>query len=253
MASFKNIILKATWIDSISEKETRDFVYIQDIVFRNNYSIKKFQKKYNDNIYGNSLLIFAYYDDKCVGVMAFWRNDIEGMKAYQPCEMAVLEECRGHGIFMKMNDKGLNYIGEDTLLYNFPNDNSLPGYLKIGWTLHSRKRYKIYNPLTDLNEIMKIDKQYLDWLLNDTNSKNLELLRYICLAKKYYLLKKRLKNMYIIIGEIQKESILYITKAKLPLLLHYSSKGYIGRGIVTVTRNSNIELNIPLYKIGPLF
>lgn len=253
MKPFKDINLEVIWTNNIRKEEIINYVNIQYNVFKSGYSVEKFKKKYHDNIYGDSLIILAYLDNQCVGAMAFWRNDIEGVKAYQPCEMAVSNDYRGYGIFSKMNNKGLNYIEEDTLLYNFPNDNSLPFYQKIGWTIHSRKRAKIYNPITNSKEIMKIDEKYLEWLLNDTNSKNIDLLKYICLNKKYYLLKKKKKNIYLIIGEIPKESTLFISKAKLPLLLHYSSKGYIGRGIVRVTRTDNKELNIPLYKIGPLF
>lgn len=253
MKPFKDIILKAIWTDNIRQKEIIDFINTQDHVFKNSYSVKKFEKKYNDNIYGKSLIILAYLDNKCIGARAFWRNDIEGSKAYQPCDTAVLEDCRGYGIFTKMNDKGLNNIEEDTLIYNFPNDNSLPGYLKMGWKIHSRKRYKIYNPIINSKEIMKIDERYLEWLLNDTNSKNIELLKYICLNKRCYLLRKRTKGVYLIIGEICKASTLSISKAKLPILLHYSNKGYIGRGLVTAIRNINKDINIPLYKIDTLF
>lgn len=253
MKPSKDIKLVEIWTNNIVKEEIIDFVNTQESVFRNCYSVEKFQKKYLDNIYGESLIVLAYLDNKCIGAMAFWRNDIEGMKAYQPCEMAVLNDYRGYGIFAKMNAKGLNYIDEDALLYNFPNDNSLPYYQKISWKIHSRKRYKIYNPIADSKEIMKIDQNYLNWLLNDTNTKNVDLLKYICLNKKYYLLKKRTKNVFIIIGEIERESTFFLLRAKLPILLHYSNKGYIGRGIVTVTRNDNNEINIPLYKIGPLF
>lgn len=253
MKPFKDIKLEVIWTNNIGKEEIICFVNTQESVFKNGYSVEKFQKKYLDNIYGESLIILTYLNNNCVGAMAFWRNDIEGMKAYQPCEMAVLNDVRGYGIFSKMNNEGLNYIEEDTLLYNFPNDNSLPFYKKIGWEIHSRKRYKIFNPITNSKELMKIDEKYLKWLLNDTNSRNMELLKYICINKKYYLLKKRVNNMYIIIGEIQKESSVNIIKAKLPVLLHYSSKGYFGRGIITVTRYQNKEIDIPLYKIGPLF
>ncbi|WP_352419467.1 GNAT family N-acetyltransferase [Proteiniborus sp.] len=253
MKPFKDIILKAIWTDNIRKEEVLDFINTQDRVFKNSYSVKKFEKKYNDNIYGKSLIILAYLDNKCVGARAFWRNDIEGMKAYQPCDTAVLEDYRGYGIFTKINDKGLKNIEENTLIYNFPNDNSLPGNLKMGWKIHSRRRYKIFNPIINSKEIMKVDEKYFEWLLNDTNSKNIDLLKYVCLNKKYYLLRKRAKNIYLIIGEIHKESALFISKAKFPILLHYSSKGYIGRGIVTVIRNTNKEINIPLYKIDTLF
>lgn len=253
MKPFKDIILKAIWTNNISKEDMMDYIDIQVNVFKSGHNLKKFQKKFQDNIYGDSLIILAYSENKCVGARAFWRNDIEGMKSYQPCDTAVLEDYRGYGIFTKMNEKGLNNIEEDTLIYNFPNDNSLPGNLKMGWEVHTRKRYKIFNPIRDTKEIIKIDEKYLEWLLNDTNSKNIDLLKYVRLNKKYYLLKKRAKNIYLIIGEIHKESALFVSKAKFPILLHYSSKGYIGRGIVTVIRNSNKEINIPLYKIDTLF
>lgn len=253
METFKEIELKAIWTNDICKEEILEYIAIQKNVFKDSYSVKKFQKKFQDNIYGYSLIIFAYLDNKCVGAMVFWRNDIQGIKAYQPCEMVVRQEFRGYGIFRKMNNMGVEKIGKNTLFYNYPNDNSLPPYLKMGWEVHSRQRYKIYNPITDAKEIMKIDEEYLGWLFNDTSSENMDLLKYVRINKKYYLLKKKKKNIYLIIGEIPKESALFISKAKLPLLLHYSSKGYIGRGIVRVTRTANKELNIPLYKIGPLF
>lgn len=253
MKTFKDIKLEEIWTHNIGEEEIIGFVNVQESVFKNGYSVEKFKKKYLNNIFGESLIILAYLDNKCVGAMAFWRNDIEGIKAYQPCEMAVLNDVRGYGIFSKMNNEGLNYIEKDTLLYNFPNDNSLPFYMKIGWSIHSRKRYKIYNPITNSKEIMKIDEKYLSWLLNDTNSKNVDLLKYVRINKKYYLLKKRSNIMYIIIGEIDKENASRISRARLPILLHYSIKGYFGRGVVTVTRTPSKEINIPLYKIGPLF
>ena len=253
MKQAESISLKVTWTNNLNKEEIKCFVDIQENVFKNGYSVEKFEKKYLDNIYGESLIILSYLDNVCVGAMAFWRNDIERMKAYQPCEMAVLNDARGYGVFSQMNNEGLNYIEDDTLLYNFPNDNSLPFYKKIGWEIYSRKRYKIFNPLINSKEVMKIDEEYLRWLLNDTNSKNVEELKYTRINKKYYLLKIRAKNMYVIIGEIQKESSKNIKKAKLPILLHYSIKGYYGRGIVTVTRYQNKEINIPLYKIGPLF
>ena len=58
---------------------------------------------------------------------------------------------------------------------------------------------------------------------------------------------------YLIIGEMKKEYTRFISNAIFPVLLHYSSKGYMGRGIVRVTKTINKDLIIPLYKIGPLF
>ena len=124
MKPVKDIKIEVIWTNSISKDEIICYVNTQKNVFKNVYSVEKFQKKYLDNIYGDSLIILSYLDNKCVGAMAFWRNDIAGMKAYQPCEMAVLDDVRGYGIFSKMNNEGLKYIEDDTLLYNFPNDKS---------------------------------------------------------------------------------------------------------------------------------
>lgn len=253
MKQLNNLQLEVIWTNRIKKEEILCYVNNQERVFKGVYSVEKFQKKFLENIYGESLIILTYIDNECVGSMVFWRNDIEGAKAYQPCEMAVLNDFRGLGIFSKMNDEGLKYIEENTLFYNFPNDNSLPYYKKIGWNIHSKKRYKLFNPIVDGKEIIKIDKKYLEWLLNGTKINSVDLLKYIQINKKNYLLKKRFKNMYLIIGEIPYESTAYIKKAKLPILLHYSSKGYLGRGIITVTKHQNEEVIIPLYKIGPLF
>ncbi len=253
MGSFIDIKLEEVWTSNLGNPKIISFVNTQESVFKNGYTVEKFKKKYLDNIYGESLIILAHVNDKCVGAMAFWRNDIEGKKAFQPCEMAVLCDYRGHGIFSKMNNEGLNYLEKDALLYNFPNDNSLPFYTKSGWVIHSKKRYKIFNPITDSKEIVKIDGEYLEWLFNETNTKNLNFLKYIYLNKKYYLLKERSKTMYVIIGEIDKNGTSIISKARFPILLHYSDKGYFGRGIVTTTRYHYKEIHIPLYKIGPLF
>ena len=253
MKKVEDISLKIIWTNDLIDEDINSFVNTQESVFSNGYTLQKFNKKYFDNIYGESLIILSYLNNECIGAMAFWRNDINELKAYQPCEMAVLNNARGYGVFSKMNNEGLKFVGKETLLYNFPNNNSLPFYKKIGWKIHSRKRYKLLNPLTNLSELNKIDDKYLSWLLNDTNLTNLEDIRYIQIYNKYYLLKKRSKNMYIIIAEIQKEGLRNIKKARLPILLHYSSKGYFGRGIVTVTRSDEGHLTIPLYKIGPLF
>lgn len=248
-----SISFNAIWLNNLTKVDIENYLVIQENVFKINYCEKKFKKKFCDNIYGESLFIFAITEDKCVGAMVFWRNDIVGQKAYQPCEMAVLNEYRGHGIFPKMNTLGLEYIEEETLLYNFPNDSSLPSYVKMGWSIHSRERYKILNPITDFKEIMKVDEKYQDWLLNETNNKNKEFLKYIYFKKKYYLVQIKANKIFLLIGEINRKSALSLNRVKFAIVLHYSCNGYIGRGIIRVTRVPAQEVVIPLYKIGPLF
>jgi len=131
MVSRENSELKLCWSHDVSEKEINDFIEIMNNVFGYYMNKSLFEKKYLNNIYGSSILVLAYKEDKCVGARAFWRNDIENIKSFQPCDTAVLKEARGEGIFTKMTLKALEEIGDDVLIYNFPNDNSIPGYLKL--------------------------------------------------------------------------------------------------------------------------
>lgn len=253
MTLAKDIRIECFWSSNISDNKINDFILIQNLVFSSSFNEHKFNKKYKKNIYGPSIIVLAYIDDRCVGARAFWRNDIEGMKAYQPCDTAVLREYRGSGIFTKMNEKGLVLIGNDTIIYNFPNDNSLSGYLKMGWNIHSRRRYKLFNKFRDFNEIDEIDIEYLDWILRDKELDFNDSLYYTKIKEKYYLLRKRKFNLYVIIAEIDKRYITYFKKAMFPICLYYSLKGYLGRGLVTVTRNTKNDLNIPIYKMDTIF
>ncbi len=253
MATVKDVNVKYFWTDEMSTDAMNDFIKVHNQVFNSSFNEHKFGRKYKKNIYGSSIIVLAYLGNKCVGARAFWRNDLDGLKAYQPGDTAVLKEYRGFGIFTKMTYKALEVAGDDALIYNFPNDNSLPGYLKMGWDLHSRKRYKIYNPLIDYKDVDKIESDYMDWLLIDKDLDFNNSLFYSNIKGKYYLLKKRKFNLYVVIAEIDKEYAYFFRKAIFPICLHHSLKGYFGRGLVTVTRNFKEEIDIPLYKMDTIF
>ena len=130
MEKGKEIQLNAFWSGSVEDKHIDDFISVQQQVFNNKYNRLIFERKFLNNIYGKSLIVLAYHENKCVGARAFWRNDIGNYTAYQPCDTAVLEEYRGLRLFSKMTNVALERIEKDALIYNFPNNNSLPGYLK---------------------------------------------------------------------------------------------------------------------------
>jgi len=253
MVSHGNLEIKLCWSHDVSEKEVNDFIEIMNDVFGHTMNKSLFEKKYLNNIYGSSVLVFAYKDDKCVGVRAFWRNDIEDIKSFQPCDTAVLKEARGEGIFTKMTLKALEEIGDDVLIYNFPNDNSLPGYLKLGWQVYTRKRYKIFNPFRDFSLIDKIPEDYLKWMLSDINSDFEKKYCYTKVLGRDLLIKQKRGDMYVIIGEIIGGNFRNLSKIKKRLLLTFSEKGYVGRGIVIVSKNMRSKVHIPIYKMDTLF
>lgn len=253
MGNIEDITIKSKWTDDISNKDIDDFVIVLKQVFGTEYNHYKFQRKYMNNIYGSSLIILAYVGEKCVAVRTFWRNDIEGSKAYQPCDTAVLEEYRGLGLFTKMTRKALGLIEQESVIFNFPNDNSLPGYLKMGWSIKSKHRYKFYNKFKDNASIDMIENEYMRWLLTDNRLDFNKSLYYTISNSSYYLLKRKSYNLYVIIGEFDATFANKLRKAKCPICLYYSQNGYLGRGLVTVVKNLSENNNIPFYKVDTIF
>lgn len=132
--------------------------------------------KYQNNPFGNSLITVAEFDNKIIGVDVLlpWEFSLENsvVKALQPCESAVHPDYRGKGIFTGMRTHGLkNAKMQDVdLLFNFPNPNSLPANLKLGWQYLGKINWwvKIIKPLSvargflsnDKSQPVKIDVKY---------------------------------------------------------------------------------------------
>lgn len=58
-------------------------------------------------------------------------------KAAQPGDTVVHPDFRGQGLFSQMNRIAIEELGKEgyDLFFNFPNRNSQPGYLKMGWKI----------------------------------------------------------------------------------------------------------------------
>lgn len=96
--------------------------------------------KYQDNVFGKPILTVAEIDNKIVGVNNLWpwefscRGTI--IKGLQPCDSVIHKDFQGFGLFMKMRLDGLKRAKESgcNLIFNFPNQNSIPSYINLGWT-----------------------------------------------------------------------------------------------------------------------
>ncbi|MCC5803217.1 GNAT family N-acetyltransferase [Rossellomorea vietnamensis] len=255
MKNDQDISIQLYYTNDINSAKINDFINLHNKVFQSNFNEQQYKKKYINNIYGPSIIVLSYVNNKCAGARAFWRNDLENLKAYQPCDTAVLDTYRGLGIFTKMTFRALEEIDKGAFVYNFPNDNSYPGYLKMGWKLKDKKRYKLYNPLTDNKTIDKLPNKYARWLIEGSKEVFNDSVYYLYTGGHYYLVKKKKFNLFVIIAEIEKEVTTFLKKAYFPIILCYSTKGYLGRGLYTVIKNTNseISINIPLYKIDTIF
>ena len=94
--------------------------------------------KYKDNPFGKSLGWYATLNGKMVGVRLAtpnrFRMDEDIYNAYQMVDTATHPEYGKRGIFTALTKKAVEKIrSENSFIFNFPNDNSFPGYISLGW------------------------------------------------------------------------------------------------------------------------
>ena len=97
-----------------------------------------FRWKHLDNPFGPSFLLLAESAGRIVGLRAFmrWRFRVgdRSVRAVRAVDTATHPDHRGTGIFSRLTEQALHEVrGGAELVFNTPNDQSLPGYLKLGW------------------------------------------------------------------------------------------------------------------------
>lgn len=103
-----------------------------------NHSVESFKWKHLENPFGKSFGLLACDQDKIVGVRMFmywkFRKGDKLNKAVRPVDTIVHPSYRGKGLFKRLTLQGLEACKATyDLVFNTPNNNSLPGYLKMGW------------------------------------------------------------------------------------------------------------------------
>lgn len=104
-----------------------------------------FAWKHRDNPFGASPAWVALHDDRVVGYRTFLRwcfLDDEGktLRAVRAVDTATARDYQGLGIFGRLTIQAvadLTRAGEG-FVFNTPNDQSRPGYMKMGWTVARR-------------------------------------------------------------------------------------------------------------------
>lgn len=97
-----------------------------------------FRWKHVENHFGRSYMIVAESGGRIIGFRALmrWRFRIgdRTLEAVRPVDTVTHPEERGRGVFSTLTRAALEALkGEVDLVFNTPNQNSLPGYLKMGW------------------------------------------------------------------------------------------------------------------------
>jgi GNAT superfamily N-acetyltransferase len=116
-----------------------------------------FRWKHLENPFGRSFMIVAENDAGIIGFRALmrWRFQVGGrtIEAVRPVDTVTHPDHRGHGVFSMLTRTALDSLeGEVDLVFNTPNPNSLPGYLKMGWQVVGQipVRVRIRRPVSFL-------------------------------------------------------------------------------------------------------
>jgi len=111
--------------------------------------------KHVGNPFGKSLVLVAVENDSIIGVRAFmrwkWQLGDQVFSAFRAVDTATHPEHQGEGVFKKLTLNAIEIAKEqgDDFIFNTPNTQSLPGYLKMGWEEVDKLKIRIFptNPL----------------------------------------------------------------------------------------------------------
>lgn len=127
--------------------------------------------KFENNVFGKAIVHVIELNEEILAVGTMWpwkfKTGVTLLNAYQLCDTVVSEKARGHGLFNLLNTARIEYAEQNSVdfLFNFPNKNSLPGYLNMGWSFVGRlnwnvrilKPYAMLKNLFDKEQKSKID------------------------------------------------------------------------------------------------
>ncbi|MFV8281333.1 GNAT family N-acetyltransferase [Christiangramia marina] len=121
--------------------------------------------KHIDNPFGRSLVLLAIEDSKIIGVRALmrwkWQRGDRKFSAYRAVDTATHPDHQGKGIFKKLTLKAIEIAKaeEGDFVFNTPNNQSKPGYLKMGWQTVSKLNVNLkpVNPIYWFNSSEQFD------------------------------------------------------------------------------------------------
>lgn len=242
------------WTDQIDDKFIDDFLYVEKMVF-GGFTKEIVKRKVMENPYGQSLVTVAYLNDEPIGADAMMRNDVNGLVAFESIDTCVSEKCRGKGVFSTITKKEIDEIKSkynNAIIYGFPNGNSFPGYVKMGWAIQCRLYPApfLFPSMYDKEHPTFIDVDYAKWLTNSERK-----FYYIKIARKYYLILQGQKHFQMV-GRIEPEVVKLFERKKHPGIIRYRSKrkrfynnnGYHG----SIIRYGDIKFDIPYWKFDTL-
>lgn len=123
--------------------------------------------KHVDNPFGQSPVLIAVENDSIIGVRAFmkwqWTSGGRILNAIRAVDTATHPDHQGKGIFKKLTLSLLDIAKRDGIdfVFNTPNNQSKPGYLKMGWIEAGRLpiRLNIRRPGAILMNVLNVKEK----------------------------------------------------------------------------------------------
>ena len=119
-----------------NEKVLEDYANLLSKVYQRDISPQHIIWKHNTSPMGPSLISYALNNqEEMVAARAFWPMYNEAAPLFQPCDTVTRPDFQRRGLFSKLTLACLDVVPDNSAIVNFPNHNSFPGYLKLGWKL----------------------------------------------------------------------------------------------------------------------
>lgn len=182
--------------------------------------------KHQANPFGESLILIAEQDGKLLGVRAFmkwqWKDNFRTWQALRAVDTAVHPDYQGKGIFTKLTKSLVLEAKEEgfDMVFNTPNQKSLPGYLKMGWRKLGYAPVQIQfnfilkntkRPLPEeinINDFERVVQKVFHFetnLISKNSNANFLIWRYLkCPQYKYQFISD--ENTYLLIYRIRETS-----------------------------------------------
>lgn len=186
----------------LTKEEIRDTLSVLNTTFGAWGDEKFFQWKYSENPYGDSLHMIGYDGGQPAACMAFWRNDLGDLRAYNCADLAVLPSHQRRGIFRQTEAGCIEHL-KGAYIYNiFSNDVSLAGFFRLGWTVQRKAALRFHlasSVLRRCGEWDPIPDEYAKWRFARHPTRKYHVCR---LKGRPFLLSKRQRGIYLVVGPV---------------------------------------------------
>jgi GNAT superfamily N-acetyltransferase len=149
--------------------------------------------KHHLNPFGKSFVLLAEENERLIGLRAFmqwnWQIGTKIWQAYRAVDTATHPDFQGKGVFKQLTLTALKEVGSknDCFIFNTPNNNSKPGYLKMGWTIVDKIKLAVVPSFLYWPMIFFSKPKFLENSITDTQLEKLCQIYNDNLEKRYLL------------------------------------------------------------------